>query len=185
MKRRKIFHWTAAVSVAALLGAGGVRMLRPVRENNLDAGQALLNKAAPKFTLPDLFSSTQTHTEQIFSNKVSLLNIWASWCASCRQEHPLLMKMKSQRTALLYGVNFLDAQEDGLEYLTSHGDPYDINLSDEHGAIGDPYHITALPLSYLIDKKGIIRYRHIGVLTESYFDAVVSPAIHQLQQEAV
>ncbi len=142
----------------------------------------LINKAAPSFSLPNLANPQQLVTEKMFQGQVSLLNIWASWCVSCRYEHPLLMALAKQNKVAIYGLNYKDTASKAEEVLTRSGNPYLINAMDTSGRAGIDWGLTGTPETFIIDKQGIIRYKHIGPLTEEALQTKILPLIEKLQK---
>ena len=97
--------------------------------------------------------------------KVWLLNVWASWCVSCREEHPLLNELAKQNTIPIIGLNYKDKNDPAIEWLTKMGDPYQLSIVDESGTVGINYGVYGVPETFLIDQKGIIVHKFTGPLT--------------------
>lgn len=142
----------------------------------------LINKAAPAFTAPLLQTSNKTLTAQDMLGQVWLLNIWASWCVACRQEHPILMEFAKTKTLPIVGLDYKDKEAEGLKWLARHGNPYDITITDQDGRIGIDFGVYGVPESFVIDKTGVIRYKHIGPVTEQALQDKIIPLIRELQK---
>jgi cytochrome c biogenesis protein CcmG, thiol:disulfide interchange protein DsbE len=113
---------------------------------------------------------------------VWLLNVWASWCVACRQEHPILMEFAKTHTLPIVGLDYKDQEADGLKWLARHGNPYDITITDKEGRIGIDFGVYGVPESFLIDKTGVIRYKQIGPITEDALRDKIIPLIRELQK---
>lgn len=140
----------------------------------------LLDKPAPDFHLPTLADPKQMLNKQDLLGNVYLLNVWASWCVSCRQEHPLLVEMGRSGILEIYGLNYKDQRADALRWLAQFGNPYRTVAVDEDGRMGIDYGVYGVPESYLIDQKGIIRYKYIGPLTPDKINNHLIPFIKKL-----
>jgi len=142
----------------------------------------LIDKPAPPFNLPTLHSAnTNVHIEDL-KGKVSLINVWASWCVACRAEHPLLVEATTNDNNLnLYGLNYKDKREDALLWLQELGDPYVESAYDETGTTGIDYGVYGVPETFVLDKEGIIRYKHVGPLNKKQLDDVILPLVKQLE----
>lgn len=140
----------------------------------------LIGKAAPDFSAPRLHAPDQRFGAQQMLGKVWLLNVWASWCVSCRQEHPLLVELARRNIVPIIGLNYKDQREAGLGWLREHGDPYVLSAYDLDGRIGIDYGVYGVPETFVIDKAGVIRYKHIGPLTPDALDKTILPKIKEL-----
>src|ERR1043165_4436918 len=116
----------------------------------------LINKAAPTFRLPQLKEPTKTFSAANMRGKAWILSVWASWCVSCRDEHPLLIEYAKTRAVPIYGLNWKDKREDALEWLAELGDPYVLSVSDLDGRIAIYYAVYGAPETYVIDQSGTI-----------------------------
>jgi cytochrome c biogenesis protein CcmG, thiol:disulfide interchange protein DsbE len=143
----------------------------------------LINKAAPTFRLPELKDTTKTFSAEDMRGKVWVLNVWASWCVSCRDEHPLLIEYAKSGGVPIYGLNWKDRREDALSWLDELGDPYVLSVSDLDGRIAIDYGVYGAPETYLIDKSGVIRYKQIGPVTEDVWRDKFLPLVQKLNRE--
>lgn len=141
----------------------------------------LIGKPAPEFSLPQVQDPTQQVARGDLLGKVSLLNVWASWCVACRDEHPLLVELAKSRTVPIYGLNYKDNRNDALRWLNNFGNPYVTSASDADGKIGIDYGVYGVPETYVIDKIGIIRYKWVGPLTAEILNKEILPLIKKLQ----
>tara|TARA_R110002167_G_scaffold366367_3_gene595490 strand:+ start:12517 stop:13020 length:504 start_codon:yes stop_codon:yes gene_type:complete len=144
---------------------------------------ALLDKPVPIFGLPWLERPGQTLTQEVFKGKVSLLNVWATWCPSCRQEHPFLMELAHNRNIPIYGLDYKDSVAAANKWFSDLGNPYLANIFDEKGTLGFNLGVYGAPETYIIDKNGIIRYRHVGPLNDAIWKETLLPVFSRLQQE--
>jgi cytochrome c biogenesis protein CcmG/thiol:disulfide interchange protein DsbE len=141
----------------------------------------LLNKQAPAFTLPQLRDPAKQFVSQDMKGKVWLLNVWASWCVSCREEHPVLMALARQSIVPIYGLDYKDKNEDGEAWLRNGGDPYTLVITDADGRVGIDYGVYGVPETYVIDKQGVIRYKQIGAVTHESLQQKILPLVAELQ----
>lgn len=142
-----------------------------------------IGKPAPAFNLPQLTDPAKTFSQTDFKGQVSLFNVWASWCVSCRQEHPLLIKLAKEKILPIYGLNYKDEREAGMAWLNRLGNPYDASAFDADGKVGIEWGVYGVPETFVIDKQGVIRYKHTGPITESAWTETLLPLILKLQQE--
>lgn len=140
----------------------------------------LIGKPAPTFVAPILGSDKKFSTEAM-KGKVWLLNAWASWCAACRVEHPLLLEMKEHGVPL-YGLAYKDTDPQSLAMLEELGNPYINSATDQDGRIGIDYGVYGVPETYIIDKAGIIRYKQIGPITPEALRDKILPLLRELDK---
>ena len=141
----------------------------------------LVNKPAPAFKLPRLDAPEQMLSTQDLRGQVWLLNVWASWCVACRQEHPLLVELAKAGTVKVYGLNYKDKREDALGLLRKSGNPYLTSLSDTEGLVGIDYGVYGVPETFVIDKQGVIRFKQIGPITAESLRDTLLPLVAQLE----
>lgn len=141
----------------------------------------LINKPAPAFTLPQLHDTSKRFSSQDMKGQVWLLNVWASWCVSCREEHPVLMSLARQNIVPVLGLDYKDKNEDGEAWLRNGGDPYTLVATDADGRVGIDYGVYGVPETYVIDKQGVIRYKQIGAITHENLQQKILPLIAELQ----
>jgi cytochrome c biogenesis protein CcmG, thiol:disulfide interchange protein DsbE len=141
----------------------------------------LIDKPAPAFSLPRLDDPRQRVAEKDLLGKVWLLNVWASWCVSCREEHPVLVGLSKRNVVPIYGLNYKDERKDALAWLGQFGNPYTISIMDADGRVGIDYGVYGVPETYVIDKQGVIRYKQIGPVTPEVLDAKILPLVRKLQ----
>lgn len=122
---------------------------------------ALIGKALPEFTLQDLYHPEKQHDAAIFQGRKLLLNVWATWCATCYAEHQFLNELAAQGVYIV-GMNYKDNRGKAIKWLKTLKDPYQISLFDEKGMLGLELGVYGAPETFFIDSKGIIQYRHVG-----------------------
>ncbi len=142
----------------------------------------LIDKPAPAFSLPELHQPAQTFSRDDMKGKVWLFNVWASWCVSCREEHPLLVALSREKIVPIIGLNYKDVPADGKRWLADNGDPYDLSVMDRDGRVGIDYGVYGVPETFLIDKAGTIRYKQIGPITKESLETKILPMIRELQK---
>jgi cytochrome c biogenesis protein CcmG/thiol:disulfide interchange protein DsbE len=140
----------------------------------------LIDRPAPAFVLPQLHAPDKPIGPEAMRGQVWLLNVWASWCVSCRQEHPVLIDLAKSGEVPIYGLNYKDQREDALRWLVQWGDPYKLSIMDAKGATGIDYGVYGVPETFVIDKAGIIRYKQIGPLTPEILRDKILPLVRKL-----
>jgi cytochrome c biogenesis protein CcmG/thiol:disulfide interchange protein DsbE len=141
----------------------------------------LIGKSAPSFEVAQLHDGKLSFSPAEMKGKVWLLNVWASWCVSCRVEHPLLVEMAKRNLVPIVGLNWKDQRADGLKWLAQYGNPYALSVWDIEGKVAIDYGVYGAPESFLIDKKGVIRYKQIGPITPEALEKTILPLIKQLE----
>lgn len=141
----------------------------------------LIDKPAPAFQLHQLHNPEKILTSEDNLGKVWLLNVWASWCVACRDEHPLLVQLANLGIVPIYGLNYKDERDTAIQWLKQYGDPYMVSIVDTDGRVGINYGVYGVPETYVIDKKGIIRHKHIGPVTVKALEDKILPLIKELQ----
>ena len=142
----------------------------------------LINKPAPAFQLAQLKDPAKTFSAEQMKGKVWLLNVWASWCFSCREEHPLLLEYARSGAVPIYGLNSKDKREDALSWLAELGDPYVLSVSDLDGRVGIDYGVYGAPETYLIDRNGVIRFKYVGPVTPDIWTGKILPLAKELNK---
>lgn len=142
----------------------------------------LINKPAPAFRLVQLKDPSRIFSDQDMRGTVSLLNVWASWCIACREEHAMLIELARSGAVPIYGLNYKDKREDALSWLNELGDPYVLSVSDLDGRVGIDYGVYGAPETFLIDRGGMIRLKHIGPLTPGVWQEKFQPLLKDLNK---
>lgn len=141
----------------------------------------LIDKPAPAFRLPVLGEAGKTFSPEDMRGQVWLLNVWASWCAACREEHPLLMEIARNNFVPMVGMDYKDADAEASGVLTQAGNPYKIVTTDTDGRVGIDYGVYGVPETYVIDKAGVIRFKQIGPITAEALRDKIIPLVKGLQ----
>jgi len=167
--------WTimAFALLVALLAAG-------LGLNPREVPSPLIGKPAPHFELPLLAAPDKTFSQKDLLGKVWILNVWASWCPPCLVEHPVVTALAKSQIAPVIGLNYKDAREDALPWLVRNGDPFQFSVFDAAGRIGIDYGVYGVPETYVIDRNGVIRYKHIGPLTPEIAQKKIAPLVKEL-----
>jgi len=175
LKARLVLPLAVFVALVVLLGVG-------LTLNPREVPSPLVGKPAPQFELPLLHAEDKTFSPGEMLGKVWMLNVWASWCVSCRHEHPVLMELARTGTLPIYGLNYKDGRKDGIEWLDRYGNPYRLSAYDAKGAVGIDYGVYGVPESYVIDKRGVIRYKQIGIVTPEILKTRILPLVRELER---
>jgi len=149
--------------------------------NPREVPSPLVDKPAPMFNLPQLHDPSKQFSPQDMKGKVWLLNVWASWCVSCKVEHPVLMALSRQNIVPIYGLDYKDQREAGIAWLRDSGNPYVLSAVDKEGRIGIDYGVYGVPETYVIDKEGVIRYKQIGPVTQLSLHEKILPLVAELK----
>jgi cytochrome c biogenesis protein CcmG, thiol:disulfide interchange protein DsbE len=163
----------AFVLLVGLLAVG-------LRLNPREVPSPLVGKPAPAFELPLLHSPDKTFSQKDMLGTVWVMNVWASWCPPCLEEHPIVTDLARSGIAPVVGLNYKDQRADALPWLNKHGDPFKVSVYDQAGRIAIDYGVYGVPETYVIDQKGIIRYKHIGPLTPAVAQKKLRPLIEEL-----
>jgi len=170
--------WVVAAfaSLVLLLGVG-------LTLNPREVPSPLIGKPAPAFELPLLHAPDKTFSQKEMLGKVWVLNVWASWCPPCLVEHPVITALAQAQLAPVVGLNYKDARDDALPWLKRNGDPFAFSVFDLDGRIGIDYGVYGVPETYVIDRRGVIRYKHIGPLTPEVSREKIQPLLKELARE--
>ncbi|MFQ3789783.1 DsbE family thiol:disulfide interchange protein [Halomonas sp. A29] len=175
MKLRMLIPLVAAVSLLGLLFIG-------LGMNSRDLPSPLVGKPAPPFMLEALEDAERVVTEQDFIGEVALVNVWATWCSTCRSEKPLLMEL-ARGGIPIHAFNYRDEREAALRYLSVSDNPYRTIAYDPRGDAGIDWGVYATPETYVLDAEGVIRYKRIGPLSRQLLLDEVLPLIERLRAE--
>jgi cytochrome c biogenesis protein CcmG, thiol:disulfide interchange protein DsbE len=173
--KRFLLPFAVFLTLVLFLGVG-------LRLNPREVPSPFIGKPAPSFKLAQLHEPGKTISPQDMVGQVWLLNVWASWCVACRQEHPVLMEFAKQGAVPLLGLNYKDGTENGTGWLRQFGNPYSISGVDADGRVGIDYGVYGVPETFLIDKKGVIRMKHIGPVTPEVITEKLLPMIKELNR---
>jgi cytochrome c biogenesis protein CcmG/thiol:disulfide interchange protein DsbE len=176
-RRRLVFllPLVALLGLAVLLGIG----------LTLNPGQIpspLIGKSIPQFSLPPVLGRTLGLASADLKGDVSLVNVFASWCVACREEHPLFMRLQEQGVVPIHGLNYKDQPEDAADWLRELGDPYTRTGADIDGRVGIEWGVYGVPETFVIDKGGRIAYKHIGPISQVDWEGKIAPLIEQLRR---
>jgi len=163
------------VLLVLLLGVG-------LSLNPREVPSPLIGKPAPQFQLPQLHDPGKNFSPSELRGKIWVLNVWASWCAGCREEHPVLADFAKSGLAPVFGLNYKDRRDDAIAWLKRYGDPYQVSLVDTDGRVGIDYGVYGVPETYVIDKQGVIRYKRIGPVTPQILKDKIVPLIAELNR---
>ncbi len=143
---------------------------------------ALIDKPAPEFNLPALHDGKSRFATGDLGGEVKLVNVFASWCVPCQVEHPVLMRFSERKIAPLYGINYKDKKADAVAWLNQLGDPYPRIGQDLSGRVGIDWGVYGVPETYVIDREGRIRYRHVGPVLPDAMENKILPLIEELKK---
>jgi cytochrome c biogenesis protein CcmG/thiol:disulfide interchange protein DsbE len=162
------------VVLAALLGWG--LKLKP-----REVPSPFIGKPAPAFNLPQMQADQPPFDPAQMKGQVWMLNVWASWCVPCREEHPLLMQVARQQMVPVIGLNYKDKPRDAGNLLRTSGNPYQAIAVDSEGKVGIDYGVYGVPETFIIDRDGVIRYKQIGPITPEAWSETLAPLINKLK----
>lgn len=151
--------------------------------NPHDIPSPFIGKPAPVFSAPKLTAPSETLSNNDLKGKVWLFNVWASWCVSCREEHPILNELAKQHAVEIIGLNYKDEPDAAKNWLDTLGNPYNVSIMDQDGRIGIDWGVYGVPETFVVDKKGIIRHKYTGPVTMDVWQQTLLPLITQLQAE--
>ncbi len=157
-------------------------LLRGLQLDPREMPSALIDRSLPEFQLSRLGDDSLVQRSDVIG-EVSFFNVWATWCISCRVEHPYLQMLADQGVPI-YGVNYKDDTAAALEWLDILGDPYRLNIEDVEGSLGLDLGVYGAPETYLVDARGVIRYRHVGIINERVWQGILQPLYQELLKES-
>ena len=176
MNRLKLFIPLMIFAVLAVLFWRGLS-LDPTEMPSSRVGDPV-----PAFNLPTVRDAGAQVTEQTFKGEVSLVNVWATWCAACRIEHPFLVRLAEEGMPI-YGINYKDDVEEAKRWLAQLHDPYRLSVVDQDGRLGVDLGVFGAPETYVVDKQGVIRHRHVGIIDQRVWDEELGPLVERLKAE--
>jgi cytochrome c biogenesis protein CcmG/thiol:disulfide interchange protein DsbE len=150
--------------------------------NPREVPSPLVGKPAPQFELVQLHKPDQKLSTADMKGQVWLLNVWASWCVSCRIEHPLLVELAKADVVPVIGLNYKDKNDAGIAWLKQHGDPYKLSVVDADGRVGIDWGVYGVPETFVVDKAGVIRHKQIGPITAEALTQKIMPLVRELQK---
>ncbi|MET1084483.1 MAG: DsbE family thiol:disulfide interchange protein [Burkholderiales bacterium] len=148
--------------------------------NPREVPSPLVDKPAPAIQLAQLHAPEKSFTLADMKGRVWLLNVWASWCVSCRDEHPFLMKLAKENTIPIVGLNYKDKRDDAVKWLAQFGNPYRLSIVDADGRTGINFGVYGVPETFVIDRDGVIRYKQIGPLSAEKWQQTILPLVKKL-----
>lgn len=182
MAQRSKLRWVIlALPLLAFLWLT-IFLLRGLFSDPTELSSALVGKSVPQFALPDIYDTSKTHTEAVLQGRPMLLNVWATWCPTCRAEHEYLNKLAAEGVYIV-GLNYKDdSRAKAVNWLNTLGDPYQINLFDERGMVALDFGVYGAPETFLINADGEVVYRHVGDVNDRVWNTVLGPQYQQLMQ---
>jgi cytochrome c biogenesis protein CcmG/thiol:disulfide interchange protein DsbE len=162
-------------TIAVLLAVG-------LTLNPREIPSPLIGKAVPRFELPPVRGRTLGLASADLKGEVSIVNVFASWCVACKEEHPVFMQMQRERLVPIHGINYKDRPEDAQKWLDDMGDPYTRTGADIDGRVAIDWGVYGVPETFVIDREGRIAYKHIGAVTPKLLDERLRPLIARLRQ---
>ena len=148
-----------------------------LNSNSSKLPSPLLGKMFPNIEAKDFYSDESVLLTDLFSDNISLVNVWASWCVTCRQEHQMMMKIANNKDLQLIGINYKDTRADGERYLEVMGNPFDVIVFDPSGKIGLDLGVYATPETFLVNQQGVILFKHIGAIDSIVWEEDFIPYI--------
>jgi cytochrome c biogenesis protein CcmG/thiol:disulfide interchange protein DsbE len=175
-------RWLAFVPLVAFAALGVVFAIGLGRDPAI-IPSALIGKPLPAFTLTPVLPQTAGYSAHDLRGRVVLINVFGSWCVSCRLEHPTLMALKAAGAAPIYGLDWKDDPADGAAWLARNGDPYEQVGGDREGRVALDLGVSGAPETFIIDKKGRIAYKQVGAITPDVWRRKLAPLVARLEAE--
>ncbi|MEW6998279.1 DsbE family thiol:disulfide interchange protein [Colwelliaceae bacterium BS250] len=161
----------------------GVLLYRGLSLNPQSMPSALVGKQFPAFSLTSLTEQDKTLTKADFKSGIKLVNVWATWCPSCKYEHPFLVKIANDKRFSLYGINYKDERAPALNWLLNYKDPYQFSIFDQQGGLGLNLGVYGAPETFVVDHHNVIRKRFAGVLQRNVWQREFLPLINTIESE--
>ncbi|WP_248796741.1 DsbE family thiol:disulfide interchange protein [Pseudomonas sp. MWU13-2105] len=174
-------RWLMVLPLAAFL-LMAVFLYRGLYLDPSELPSAMIGKPFPAFALPSVQGDKQLSVADL-QGKPALVNVWGTWCISCRVEHPVLNKL-AQQGVLIYGVNYKDDNAEALKWLKDFHNPYQLNIRDDQGSLGLDLGVYGAPETFFIDAKGVIRHKYVGVIDETVWREQLASVYQSLVDEA-
>lgn len=175
---KRILFVTPLILFAALAAYLGFGLTRDARV----LPSALIDKPAPEFALPPLFAGEPGFSTADIKGKVAVVNVFASWCVPCRAEHPLWMRFAKEQKVPLYGIDWKDKREDAIAWIRELGNPYALIGYDSKNEAGIEWGVYGVPETYIIDRTGRIRKKHVGPIFPEILEKEIMPLIRELEE---
>ncbi len=163
------------IGITIFLGIG-------LKLNPREVPSPLIGKPIPEFELPPVKGRALGLASTNFIKEVSLVNVFASWCVACQQEHPLLMRLSLTGAVDIHGLNYKDTPDDAAQWLDALGDPYTRTGSDQDGRVAIEWGVYGVPETFVVGRDGQIAYKHIGPITQEDLDKTILPLVERLKQ---
>ena len=177
--RRNLLIWGPLALFGVLAAFLFVGLFRDPRE----VPSPLVDRPAPEFSLATLHAPGKVVSTSDYRGQVWLLNVWASWCVSCRVEHPLLMELAKANVVPIVGLDYKDKDAEAKAWLEQHGNPYALSVVDADGRVGIDWGVYGVPETYVIGKDGRVRYRHVSPITPEVLERTLLPLLARLERE--
>ena len=174
--------WLYLLPVAVFAGIGALLYAGLYRDPTL-VPSPLIGKPVPRFALGPVQGREQGLSSRDLRGEVTLVNVFASWCIACRDEHPLLLALEREGVIPIHGLNYKDAPDDAAAWLDALGDPYTRTGADLDGRVGLDWGVYGVPETFVVDRSGRIAYKHIGPVTPRVLDDVILPLVHALRAD--
>ncbi len=182
--RRPVLRRLAVLLPAMIFAGMAVLLGWGLTRNASDVPSALIDKPVPEFSLPPVQGRTLGLSSGDLRGEVSLVNVFASWCLACREEHPVFMQLAADGTVPLHGLNYKDRPDDAARWLDTMGDPYTRTGADLNGRVAIDWGVYGVPETFVVSADGRIAYKHIGAVTEEALEKTILPLVERLRAEA-
>ena len=176
--RRRLLYALPAVS---LIGLAAI-FAKGLNQDPKLIPSALVGKSVPDFDLPPVKGRSLGVASKNLMGEVSLVNVFASWCVACREEHPLWMRLSTDKTVPIHGLNYKDAPDDAEAWLNKMGDPYTRTGADIDGRVGIDFGVYGVPETFIVSSDGHIAHKHIGAITPLALNEVILPLVERLRK---
>ncbi len=175
--RRRFVHM---LPVGVFMGIAGGFALSLGRDPST-VPSALIGKPVPEFALPPVQGRLLGLSSSDLKGEVSLVNVFASWCVACREEHPIFMALKRSGAVPIHGLNYKDRPNDAAAWLDNRGDPYTRTGADIDGRVGIDWGVYGVPETFVVDRNGVIAHKHIGAVTDQALQEIILPLVARLR----
>ncbi|MEQ9641401.1 MAG: DsbE family thiol:disulfide interchange protein [Alphaproteobacteria bacterium] len=178
-RRRRILPYLVPVAVVLLIA---VALAYGLTRDPRILPSVLIGKVVPEFDLPPVQGRTLGLSNSDLVGEVSLVNVFASWCVACRQEHPVFMRLAEEGVVAIHGINYKDRPADAAKWLDDLGDPYTRTGADRNGRVAIDWGVYGVPETFVIDRAGRIAFKQVGPVTPDIYRNIIAPLIEQLRK---